>query len=129
MKRGKPTMKKIAWIVVLTCLNGTAQVTFDTLRKAQDDPASWLSYGKNYYGWRYSPLAQINAKNIGSLAPAWILPTGAQGNNESSPIVLDGMMYLTGPSNSAWAVDLLTGRKVWSYSKYAPPGLGFAAAR
>jgi alcohol dehydrogenase (cytochrome c) len=117
-------MKKLGLTAVLACLNLRAQVTFDMLRKAQDDPASWLSYGKNYYGWRYSPLAQIDASNVSSLAPAWILPTGAPGNNEASPIVLGDMMYLTGPANSAWAVDLLTGRKVWSYSKTAPPGLG-----
>jgi alcohol dehydrogenase (cytochrome c) len=117
-------MKKLGWMVVFACLMGAAPVTFETLKNAQSDPASWLSYGKNYYGWRYSPLAQIDTKNVAALAPAWILATEAPGNNEASPLVLDDMMYLTGPSNNAWAVDLLTGRKVWSYSKYVPPGLG-----
>jgi alcohol dehydrogenase (cytochrome c) len=117
-------MKKLGWMIVLAYLNGAAPVTFETLKKAQDDPASWLSYGKNYYGWRYSPLGQINAGNIASLTPEWIMATEAPGSNESSPLVLDDVMYLTGPSNNAWAVDLLTGRKVWSYSKYVPAGLG-----
>lgn len=89
-----------------------------------DDPGSWLSYGKNYAGWRYSSLAQIDTTNVTRLAAAWILPTGVVGNNETTPIVDGEMMYITGPSNTAWAVDLLTGRKVWSYSKDVPSGLG-----
>lgn len=117
-------MKRLVWLPVLASLIAGAPVTFETLKKAQEDPSSWLSYGKNYYGWRYSPLAQIHTKNIGALAPAWILPLGVQDNTETTPLVLDGMMYATGPSNSAWAIDLLTGRKVWSYAKRAPGGLG-----
>jgi alcohol dehydrogenase (cytochrome c) len=117
-------MKKLAWILAAASLAAAPLVTFETLKKAQDDPASWLSYGKNYYGWRFSPLAQIDTKNVAQLAPAWIMATEVPASNESSPLVLDGMMYLTGSSNNAWAVDLLTGRKVWSYSKPAPAGLG-----
>jgi alcohol dehydrogenase (cytochrome c) len=101
-----------------------AQVTSKALIDAQQDANTWISYGKNYFGWRYSPLAQITASNVAQLAPAWILPTGVPGTNETTPLVSGDMMYLTGPSNSAWAVDLVTGRKVWSYSEYVPPGLG-----
>jgi len=101
-----------------------APVTCETWTKAQQDAGSWLSYGKNYYGWRYSPLAQIDTANIAPLAPAWILPTGVAGPYETTPLVSGEMMYITGPSNHAWAVDLLTGRKVWSYSKSVPSGLG-----
>ncbi|HWB83449.1 MAG TPA: PQQ-dependent dehydrogenase, methanol/ethanol family [Bryobacteraceae bacterium] len=124
-------MKKLACLAAVAAVAALAgdSVTFETLVKAQDDPASWLSYGKNYSGWRYSPLAQIDASNIAHLAPAWILATGARGGNETTPIVLDDMMYLTGPSNAAWAVDLLTGRKVWSYSKDAPLGLGLCCGQ
>jgi glucose dehydrogenase len=51
--------------------------------QAQQVPNSWISYGKNYLGWRYSPLAQITMAN--QLAPAWILPVGVPGNNETTP--------------------------------------------
>jgi alcohol dehydrogenase (cytochrome c) len=111
-------------MLVAVALVAGAQVTSETLTKAQQDPNSWLSYGKNYFGWRYSPLTQINAANVAQLAPAWILPTGVTGNNETTPLVLGDMMYVTGPSNNAWAIDLLTGKKVWSYSEYVPSGLG-----
>ena len=117
-------MKKLACILLGASLAGAATVTFEQLTKAQDDPASWLSYGKNYFGWRYSPLAQIDASNVGQLAPTWIFATGAQGPNETTPIVLGDLMYITGPSNNGWALDLLTGRSIWNYSKYVPPGLG-----
>ena len=85
-------MRRLSWIPALVVLAGAAPVTFETLKKAQEDSASWLSYGKNYYGWRYSPLAQINTRNIAPLAPAWILSTGVQ-ENETTPLVLDEMMY------------------------------------
>ncbi|HUK16391.1 MAG TPA: PQQ-dependent dehydrogenase, methanol/ethanol family [Bryobacteraceae bacterium] len=117
-------MRKLVWILAVASVAAAPPVTFETLKKAQEDPASWLSYGKNYYGWRFSPLAQINAGTVARLAPAWILATEAAGLNETTPLVFEGMMYLTGPSNHAWAVDLLTGHMVWSYSKFAPSGLG-----
>ena len=108
-------MKIVGWALVLASVAGAA-VTFETLKNAHEDASSWLSYGRNYAGWRYSPLAQINTTNVAPLAPAWILSTGAPENNETSPLVLGDMMYLTGPSNRAWSVDVLTGRRVWSYS-------------
>ena len=117
-------MKRLAWIVAAASFAAAPPVTFETLKRAQEDPDTWISYGKNYAGWRYSPLSQIDTKTVAKLAPAWILQTDAKGSNESTPLVFDGVMYLTGPSNAAWAVDLLTGRKIWSYSKFAPSGLG-----
>lgn len=89
-----------------------------------DEIGAWRSYGGNLAGWRYSPLRQIRTSNIAQLAPAWILPTGVNGSNETTPLVIGETMYITGPSNTAWAVDLLTGRKIWSYSKDVPSGLG-----
>jgi alcohol dehydrogenase (cytochrome c) len=117
-------IKKFVWILMLATVASAAPVTYQQLTKAQEDDASWISYGKNYSGWRYSALDQINASNVNQLAPAWILPTGVEGNNETTPIVLDGTMYITGPSNTGWAVDLLTGHKIWSYSEAVPKGLG-----
>jgi alcohol dehydrogenase (cytochrome c) len=122
-------MTKIIWMLMAASLAAEAQMGPDAQMRAQQDPNSWISYGKNYFGWRYSPLAQITAANVAQLAPAWILPTGVPGNNETTPLVVGDMMYLTGPSNNAWAVDLLTGRKVWSYSEYVPSGLGLCCSQ
>jgi alcohol dehydrogenase (cytochrome c) len=117
-------MKKLACIIAVAAVSAVAHISYERLTKAQQDESSWLTYGRNYYGWRYSPLAEIKTTNVSRLAPAWILPTGVAGINETTPIVVGDMMYITGPSNNAWAVDLLTGRKVWSYSKSHPSGLG-----
>ncbi|HWZ30970.1 MAG TPA: PQQ-dependent dehydrogenase, methanol/ethanol family [Bryobacteraceae bacterium] len=90
---------------------------------AQIDPGSWMSYGKNSLGWRYSELDQINAKNVSRLASQWMYQTGVPGKNETTPLVFDRMMFVTGPSNFAWALDALTGRPIWSYKSAPPTGV------
>ena len=87
------------------------------------DESSWTTYGKNYAGWRYSELTAINARNIKRLAPAWIFQTRAPGGMETTPLVHDGILYITGTSNNAWAVDLKTGKSIWHYSKTPPKPL------
>jgi len=87
---------------------------------AQTDAGAWTSYGKNSLGWRYSDLAQINTDTVRTLVPRWMYQTGVPGKNETTPLVFDQMMYVTGPSNTAWALDALTGRPIWTY-KSAPP--------
>ncbi len=94
-----------------------------TLRTAQSDPAAWLMYGRNYAGWRYSDLAQIGAANVARLAPQWMFQTGVTGKFETTPLVHDGLMYITAPSNHAYALDLATGRAMWHYSKPVPRGV------
>ncbi|MGH9328503.1 MAG: PQQ-dependent dehydrogenase, methanol/ethanol family [Terriglobia bacterium] len=96
------------------------------LTNAQNDPSAWLMYDRNYSGWRYSPLAQINAGTVATLRPQWVFqPQGATeaGRFETTPLVYNGTMYLTGSSNHAYAVDLQTGRQIWSYHEDAPSGL------
>src|ERR1700722_8356000 len=51
------------------------------------------------------------------------------GENETTPLVFDGMMYVTGPSNSAWALDAITGRPIWSYKKTPPPDLSLCCGQ
>jgi alcohol dehydrogenase (cytochrome c) len=87
---------------------------------AQTGTGAWTSYGNNSFGWRYSELDQINASNVARLAPQWIYQTNVPGKNETTPLVFGGMMYITGPSNTAWALDALTGHPIWSY-RTAPP--------
>jgi alcohol dehydrogenase (cytochrome c) len=90
---------------------------------AQTDSSTWTTYGKNTFGWRYSELDQINTKTVGRLTPQWMYQTNVPGKNETTPLVFDGMMYITGPSNNAWALDALTGRPIWFYKKASPVGL------
>lgn len=95
------------------------------LALAQD----WTSYGKNELGWRYSELDQINTRTVARLTPQWMHQTNVPGKNETTPLVFDGMMYVTGPSNNAWALDALTGRPIWSYKKAPPPNVNLCCGQ
>ncbi|MDE0435090.1 MAG: PQQ-dependent dehydrogenase, methanol/ethanol family [Bryobacterales bacterium] len=110
-------------------------VTNQMLLDAQGDAESWLTYGRNYSGWRYSELDEINTRTVKRLAPSWVFQTGVSGRLQTTPLVSDGVMYVTGHNNHAWALDLLTGRELWHYSKKpakeaqgccARPNRGFA---
>ncbi|HEX4024309.1 MAG TPA: PQQ-binding-like beta-propeller repeat protein [Steroidobacteraceae bacterium] len=84
----------------------------------------WPSYGRDYANSRYAPLNQINAGTVQGLAPAWIFQTGKTGSFEDSPVVVGGVMYVTsGVTNSVFALDAGTGRRLWTHDTV----LGFAS--
>jgi alcohol dehydrogenase (cytochrome c) len=79
--------------------------------------ANWTTYGGNDWNQRYSTLTQINATNVRSLVPRMVFQTGISrlGSFENTPIVVDSMMYVTTPYNTAIAYNLNTGKQVWRY--------------
>src|SRR6202044_3620139 len=82
---------------------------------------SWLTYSGSYNSQQYSPLKQINRENISKLKVAWIYqPSKAVSNLEASPIVADGVMYITEPPSTVTALDVRTGLKLWTYSPVLP---------
>ncbi len=93
------------------------------LLKAGANDSNWLMYGRTYDAQRYSPLKQINTKNVSRLAPVWTFQTGVLDGFECSPLVIDGIMYLTTPWNHAYAVDCKTGSQLWHYQKSLPQNL------
>src|SRR5947207_2392311 len=109
-------------LTTLALLLGGADITGQKLRTAQGDASTWLTYGKNYAGWRYADLAEINRTNISRLAPKWMFQTGVAGKFETTPLVFDRLVFATGPSNHAYALDALTGRPIWHYQKPVPSG-------
>jgi alcohol dehydrogenase (cytochrome c) len=82
----------------------------------------WTSYDGNYTGNRYSRLEQINTNSVKQLAPAWVFPVPGAPRLEVTPVVMDGVMYITGP-NEAYALDATTGRQIWSFRTARTPGL------
>ncbi|MGD0969739.1 MAG: PQQ-binding-like beta-propeller repeat protein [Candidatus Aquilonibacter sp.] len=74
---------------------------------------SWLTYGHDYTNQRFSPLDQINTRNVSSLAPAYVVQTGVVGPLETTPIVSDGVMYLTTAFDGVLAIDARTGDQLW----------------
>lgn len=82
-------------------------------------PHEWPSYNGTLDGNRYTQLTQIVASNVGKLRPAWVLPT-AYSPLETTPVVVDGVMYVTGP-NSVLALDPRSGREIWNYQRPRSP--------
>ena len=72
---------------------------------------------------RFSPLDQVNRQNVASLVPKWIYQTQGGGSLETSPIVVDGVMYLTKPPATVVALDVHTGRELWSWTRPMPSDL------
>ena len=101
----------------------SAQVTADRLVNAAREPQQWLTYSGAYDGTRYSSLDQINKTNVQRLAVQWVFQSGVRGWHETTPLVIDGVMYVTAPQNHAFALDLRTGRPLWHYERALPKDL------
>src|SRR5436305_4346709 len=82
---------------------------------------SWPGYHGDYSGMRHSPLSQITRENVGQLGLAWAFQTGLVTNLKSTPILVNGILYLTSPDN-VWAVDARSGHQIWHYSYPANKG-------
>ncbi len=102
-----------ALVVALFTLLG--QITPERLVRAADQPQNWLTYSGTYSGQRYSTLTQIDRANVKNLEMKWLLQNQVAGPWESSPLVIDGIMYLTQRPNDVIALDARTGRIFWIY--------------
>src|SRR5262249_10850805 len=98
-------------------------VNDEKLLAADKNDANWLMYGRTYDAHRYSPLSQINKKTVGRLLPLWTFQTGVLDGFECTPLVIDGIMYVTTPWNHAYAIDCKTGAQLWHYQKSLPENL------
>ena len=87
----------------------------ERLHSASNDKVNWLHSGRTYSNQRFSPLSQINRKNVKRLVPAWIHQTGIAATFQTSPVVADGVMYITTPFSNVEALDAKTGRPIWRY--------------
>ena len=92
-----------------------AQVTSDRIVRAADEPQNWLTYSGGYSSQRYSPLKQIDTSTAKNLELKWMVQNQVFGPWETSPLVVDGIMYLTQRPNDVMAVDAKTGRMFWLY--------------
>ena len=93
-----------------------------------NDPTRWLTFSGDYTGQRHSPLKQITPRNVRRLVPQWTFQSGtyARGRGfETTPLALDGVLYVTGPNGYAWALDARTGRPFWEYRRTLPDDLTY----
>ena len=91
------------------------QVSFERLRDAAVEPHNWLTYSGGYFSQRYSELDQIAPENVDDLRLQWVYQTPIAGTWQSTPLVVDGVMYLTQRPNDIVALDARTGRVFWIY--------------
>ncbi len=89
-------------------------ITYDRLLKATQEPGNWLTYGGDYRSHHYSSLNQITADNVHRLRVKWIYQMHRP-KVETTPIVVDGVMYVTRPPSDVIALDAETGRALWTF--------------
>ena len=87
----------------------------------QPPPGDWLSWRRTLDGHGFSPLDQVTRENVSRLRVAWVL-TMQEGNNQPTPLVRDGVMFLVNTNNVVQALDGATGDVIWEYSYPFPPG-------
>jgi PQQ-dependent dehydrogenase (methanol/ethanol family) len=117
-----------AALLALTPLTGQAQevkaatlygdmstVTQDMLDRAHSDGNNFLHTNGNYDQTRYYPNRQINVSNVNRLRPAWIFQTEVVETMETTPIVVNGVMYATTAFNHVYALNAKTGEQIWHY--------------
>jgi quinohemoprotein ethanol dehydrogenase len=102
-------------------------VSSERLLAADSDPAQWMTYGRTYSEQRYSPLAQINAGNVGKLGLTWFGDFDTNRGQESTPLEVDGTIYVTTAWSKVRAYQAKTGTLLWTYDPKVPGEWGVNA--
>ena len=90
-------------------------VSHERLTRAPNEPQNWLTYSGTFFSQRYSALDQINPSNVKGLELKWVYQGAVVGPWQASPLVVDGVMYVTQRPNDVVALDAKTGRVFWIY--------------
>lgn len=122
-------------LLVLTSGNSVAQnagsgVTYQDILAGLTRPDQWPTFSGDYSGQRHSPLTQITPENVHDLVSSWTFQTGTTTRGrgfETTPMLIDGILYVTGSNNYAWAIDAKTGRSFWEYRRDLPDNLTYGA--
>ena len=93
-------------------------VSADRLKNPAD--GDWPMIRRTYDGWGYSPLTQIDTGNVTRLEPVWVLSTGVTNGHEGSPLVVNGVMFVSTPGNQVVAINARTGTLLWRYRRPLP---------
>ncbi len=122
-RRGVFALFALAVALLSYRLQAQSTVTYDRLLNSAKEPHNWLTYGGDYFSHHYSPLTQITPANVKSLNLAWVYQSPIAGSWQATPIVVDGIMYLTQRQNDVVALDATTGRAFWMYRHTNAPDL------
>jgi quinohemoprotein ethanol dehydrogenase len=108
-------------VVFASCAPQTdGAIDAERLLNADAEPDQWMALGRTYHGQRFSPLTQINAENVATLGFAWEYEARSRRGRvehpqQATPLMVDGVLYVSGPWGSAFAVDARTGEERWRY--------------
>ena len=99
-----------------------AQVTAERLLAASEpaNAGQWMSHGRDYSEQRFSPLTQVSTTNVSQLGLAWFADFDTRRGQESTPIVVDGVIYVTTAWSKVYAYDAKTGKELWKYDPQVP---------
>ena len=100
--------------------SATGAVDDARLAAAASEPGNWLTYGGTYAEQRFSPLTEIDASNVAQLGLAWSFETNQNRGHEATPLVVDGVLYVTGPWSVVYAIDARTGKALWTHDPQVP---------
>ncbi|MDA9433780.1 PQQ-dependent dehydrogenase, methanol/ethanol family [Bradyrhizobium sp. CCBAU 51627] len=125
-------MKKIGAILAVSCLAVlaarpgvgaeplAANVSAERLSKATAENGNWMLHGRTYKEERFSPLDQIKRENLEQLNLAWHADLDSERGQEATPIVVDGIMYVSTAWSKVFALDAASGKQLWSYDPKVP---------
>ena len=111
----------VRYLILFSAIAGSSfgQVSLDRLLHPEREPQNWLTYSGSYSSQRYSSLDQITPANARNLELKWVFQARSLEKLEATPLVVDGIMYLTDPPNKVVALDAKTGAAFWVYD-YRP---------
>ena len=106
-----------------------SSVTSERLLKASEEPENWLMYSGQYNSQRYSRLTAIDKSNVNQLEVKWVKQLETLADVETTPLVVDGVMYLTQSPSNVFALDASTGSQFWTYEHTLPEKLSLCCGR
>jgi alcohol dehydrogenase (cytochrome c) len=134
LRHSKSIRKLIFSLILVWPICSNAQnadgPSYEDLLGGFKDPTRWLTFSGDYTGTRHSPLTQITPDNVDQLRPIWTFQTGTTTRGrgfETTPLVDNSVLYVTGSNNYAWAIDAKTGRAFWDYRRDLPNDLTYGA--
>jgi len=100
------------------------RITGGQIEAPANNADKWLTYSGSLKGWRYAPLSEITPANVSQLRLRWVHQFDTKEDKfEATPIVVDGVIFITEPPGSVLALDAMTGEEIWKYQRRMPPDL------
>ena len=122
LSRMKEKCALVCALALSSAASGATPAAVDATRlsHANDEPGQWMTEGRTYDGQRFSPLKQINTESVSGLGLAWYADFDSNRGQEATPLVIDGVIYLSTAWSKVKAYDARSGRQLWAYDPKVP---------